>query len=75
MTIAPFAASIPYNAAASGPLSTVSVSMSSGFMSEARLLKSTPRLLNAVVELLSDASSAVLTVRLSIGSPSTMMSG
>ena len=73
--IAPFAASMPYNAAASGPLSTVTPSMSSEFRSAARFVKSTPRLLNAVVELLSDASTPVLTVRLSIGSPSTMMSG
>src|SRR5207237_6056422 len=75
MMIAPFAASIPYSAAASGPLSTVTPSMSSEFKSAARFVKSTPRLLNAVVELLSDASTPVLTVRLSIGSPSTMMNG
>ena len=66
---------MPYSAAASGPFSTVSVSMSCEFRSAARLVKSTPRLLNAVTELLSDASTPVLTVRLSIGRPSTMISG
>src|SRR5436309_590543 len=75
ITIAPFAASMPYSAAASGPFNTVSVSMSCEFRSAARLVKSTPRLLNAVTELLSDASTPVLTVRLSIGRPSTMISG
>src|SRR5438552_16371482 len=75
ITSAPFAASMPYSAAASGPFSTVSVSMSCEFRSAARLVKSTPRLLNAVTELLSDASTPVLTVRLSIGRPSTMISG
>src|SRR5207247_1227848 len=75
ITIAPLAASMPYSAAASGPFSTVSVSMSCEFRSAARLVKSTPRLLNAVTELLSDASTPVLAVRLSIGRPSTMISG
>ena len=75
ITSAPFAASMPYSAAASGPLSTVTVSMSCEFRSAARLVKSTPRLLNAVVELLSDASTPVLTVRLSTGSPSRMING
>ncbi len=76
MTIAPFAASMPYSAAASGPLRTVIDSMSSGLMSAARLVKSTPRLLNAVEEPgRSDGRAAVFSVLLSIGSPSTIMSG
>ena len=54
---------------------TVSVSMSSGLRSAARLVKSSPRLLNAVVELTSEASTPVLRVRLSIGRPSTIISG
>src|ERR1051325_2978294 len=75
MTIAPLAASMPYRAEASGPFSTVSVSMSSGFRSAARLVKSTPRLLSAVLELWSDASTPVFIVLLSSGSPSTIISG
>ena len=49
--------------------------MSCGFRSAARLVKSTLRLLNADVALLSEASTPVLSVRLSIGRPSTIMSG
>ena len=49
--------------------------MSSGFRSAARLVKSTLRLLNAVVELTSEASTPVFKVRLSIGSPSRIISG
>src|SRR3954469_2010390 len=76
MMIAPFAASIPYSPAASGPLSTVMDSMSSGLMSAARLVKSTPRLLNAVEEPgRSDGSADVFSVLLSIGRPSTTISG
>ena len=76
MTIAPFAASMPYNADASGPLSTVSDSMSSGLMSAARLVKSTLRLLNASADVgESEARLPVFVVLLSSGSPSTMNSG
>ena len=50
--------------------------MSSGLMSAARLVKSTPRLLNAVAEPgASDASTPVLSVLLSIGRPSMIISG
>src|ERR1041384_6541207 len=49
--------------------------MSSGLRSDARLLKSKVRLLNGVFELRPEASTPVLSVRLSIGKPSTMMSG
>ena len=50
--------------------------MSSGLRSEARLLKSRPRLLNAVVDPgASEASAPVLNVLLSIGRPSTIISG
>jgi hypothetical protein len=73
--MAPFAASMPYSAAASGPFNTVSDSMSSGLKSAARLVKSIARLDSAVFEFASDASSPVLRVRLSIGSPSTIISG
>src|SRR5207248_11696475 len=66
---------LPYSAAASGPFNTVRLSMSSGFRSAARLVKSTLRLLNAVVELASEASTPVFRVRLSIGSPSRIISG
>ena len=38
-------------------------------------MKSTPRFENAVFELRSEASTVVLSVLLSIGNPSTMMSG
>src|SRR5213078_801580 len=65
----------PYSAAAPGPLSTVRLPISSGLRSAARLVKSTPRFENAVVEFASDASTPVLSVRLSIGRPSTMISG
>src|SRR5258707_12630786 len=76
MTIAPFAASMPYSADASGPLRTVSDSMSSGLMSAARLVKSTLRLLNASAAVgASDARLLVLVVWLSIGRPSTIISG
>ena len=75
MTMAPFPASMPYNPAASGPFNTVSVSISSGFKSAARLVKSIPRFDSAVFEFASDARRPVLSVRLSIGSPSTMISG
>ena len=51
-------------------------SMSSGLMSAARLVKSNPRLLNAVDEPgRSDGKAFVLSVLLSIGRPSTIMSG
>ena len=50
--------------------------MSSGFRSAARLVKSTPRLLNAVAEPgASDASTPVLSVLLSSGRPSMIISG
>src|SRR6476619_948886 len=50
--------------------------MSSGLMSAARLVKSTPRLLNAVGEPgASAASTFEFIVLLSIGRPSTIMSG
>ena len=49
--------------------------MSSGLRSAARLVKSIPRFESAVLEFASEASSPVLRVRLSIGSPSTMISG
>ena len=49
--------------------------MSSGFKSAARLVKSIPRFDSAVFEFWSDASDPVLRVELSIGSPSTMISG
>ena len=50
--------------------------MSSGLMSADRLVKSTPRLENAVVPPgMSEASDCVLKVLLSIGRPSTTMSG
>src|SRR3954447_16644303 len=50
--------------------------MSSGLMSAARLVKSTPRLLNAVDEPgRSDGSAAVFNVLLSIGRPSTIING
>src|SRR6266487_6901263 len=75
MTIAPFAASMPYSADASTPLRIVTDSMSLGFKSAARFVKSIPRLLSAVVEFTSDAIAVVLNVRLSIGRPSTMISG
>ena len=67
---------MPYRAAASGPFSTTMLSMSSGLMSAARLVKSTPRLLNAVSDPgASEASEPVLSVLLSIGRPSMIMSG
>ena len=67
---------MPYKAAASGPFSTTMLSMSSGLMSAARLVKSRPRLLNAVNEPgASEASDEVLSVLLSIGRPSMIMSG
>ena len=76
MTMAPLAASMPYKAEASGPLSTTSDSMSSGLRSAARLVKSTPRLLNAVSEPgASEASTPVFSVLLSSGRPSTIISG
>ena len=50
--------------------------MSSGLMSAARFVKSTPRLLNAVTEPgASDASTPVFSVLLSIGRPSMIISG
>src|SRR6476661_6051343 len=76
MTMAPLAASMPYRAAASGPFRTVIDSMSLGSMSAARLVKSMPRLLNAVAEPgASEPSAAVFIVLLSIGRPSTTNSG
>src|SRR6266498_513723 len=52
--IAPFAASMPYSADASTPLRLVTDSMSLGLTSAARLVKSMPRLLSAVVECKAD---------------------
>src|SRR6476660_3802174 len=50
--------------------------MSSGLMSAARLVKSTPRLLKAVVEPgASDARTPVFSVLLSIGRPSMTING
>ena len=49
--------------------------MSSGLRSAARFVKSSPRLLNAVVELASEARTPVLRVLLSIGRPSMIISG
>ena len=50
--------------------------MSSGLMSAARFVKSRPRLLNAVLDPgASEASTPVFSVLLSIGNPSTMISG
>jgi hypothetical protein len=52
------------------------VSMSSGFRSAARLVKSSPRLLKAVTEPgASAASTLVLSVLLSIGRPSMIIRG
>ena len=67
---------MPYRADASGPLSTVSVSMSSGLRSAPRFVKSTLRLSNELEEFgASDANVPVVSVLLSMGRPSTIMSG
>ena len=76
ITIAPFAASIPYKAAASGPFKTTILSISSGFKSAERLVKSTPRLLKAVNDPgASEAKTPVFNVLLSIGKPSIIING